>query len=276
MDKIKKSWIYRGIAIVALLFFGFTSPGAVLLGAVESGLQVAISPLVNTLNVGMGHVSETADGIVHFATLRRDNDEMKKKITELEEENRNLQDIVNRSTFLSNADAIRKNHADKPVEARVTAKSSGLYFNRFSIDKGSKAGISAGDTVVSAMRKGSDASIEGIVGYVTEVTPYQAKVRSIIDEDCAVSFRSTRTSDGGVLRGVNRELEGYAFDMYSDLVVGDSLFTTGIGDSFAPDLYIGTVSEVSTDEDKMMKNVKVKSAIDFHKIYHVFVLTGAR
>ena len=201
---------------------------------------------------------------------------MKKELTKLKRENKNLEDIVNRSTFLSNAYAIRNNRKLGAVDARVTAKSSGMYFHRFTINKGSKAGISAGDTVIAAMTKGDDASAEGVIGYVTKVTPFSAQVRSIIDEENAISFRSIRTSDGGVLRGVNRRLEGYAFDLYADIVVGDTLFTTGIGDGYAPDMYIGTVSEVSTDEDKMVKNIKVDSGINFHNIYRVFVLAGGK
>ena len=41
-------------------------------------------------------------------------------------------------------------------------------------------------------------------------------------------------------------------------------------------MYIGTVSEVSTDEDKMVKNIKVDSGINFHNIYRVFVLAGGQ
>ena len=59
-------------------------------------------------------------------------------------------------------------------------------------------------------------------------------------------------------------------------MLGDTLFTTGSGDGYAPDMYIGTVSEVSTDEDKMVKNIKVDSGINFHNIYRVFVLAGGK
>lgn len=276
LKTIRKQWIYRGAAVIVLFFLGFTTPGHDLLRGMETGVLTAISPISNTVSVAFGHVAEGADSLVHVTSLRRENKKMEKELAALKEENKNLQDIVNRSTFLSNAQAIRNNRKDKPVEARITAKSSGMYFSRFSINKGSRDGVKVGDTVVSAMGKGSDASIEGIVGYVTEVSPFQSKVRSIIDEDCAISFRSIRTGDGGVLKGQKKSLNGYAFDLYADLVVGDTLFTTGVGDHFAPDLYIGSVTEVSTDDDKMVKNVKVKNGINFHKLYDVFVLTGAR
>lgn len=276
LKTIRKHWIYRGAAVIVSLFLGFTTPGHDVLRASEIGILTAVSPVSNTVSVAFGYVAESADSLIHVTSLRRDNRKMEKELAALREENKNLQDIVNRSTFLSNAQAIRNNRKDKPVEARITAKSSGMYFSRFSINKGSHNGVKVGDTVVSAMGKGSEASIEGIVGYVTEVSPFQSKVRSIIDEDCAISFRSIRTGDGGVLRGEKQTLNGYAFDLYADLVVGDTLFTTGIGDHFAPNLYIGSVTEVSTDEDKMVKNVKVKSGINFHKLYDVFVLTGAR
>lgn len=276
LKELKKNWIKRGTLVLLFLFFGFTSFGADALRAVEFAVATAASPVTDTLGTGLNYVGEGANSLIHVTSLSAENKRMKKELTELKRENKNLEDIVNRSTFLSNAYAIRNNRKLGAVDARVTAKSSGMYFHRFTINKGSKAGISAGDTVIAAMTKGDDASAEGVIGYVTKVTPYSAQVRSIIDEENAISFRSIRTSDGGVLRGVNRRLEGYAFDLYADIVVGDTLFTTGIGDGYAPDMYIGTVSEVSTDEDKMVKNIKVDSGINFHNIYRVFVLAGGK
>ncbi|MDQ0507662.1 rod shape-determining protein MreC [Peptoniphilus ivorii] len=276
LEQVKRRRNLRFAALVLILFFGISGPGRSILSAFEGLVAAAISPVTSTAGAGMSRTADVVDSILHVGSLRRENRAMEAELAKLREENRNLNDIVNRSSYLSNAAAIEGNHSKGAVKANIVAKPAGMYFYRFTIDKGTKDGIQKGDTVVSALEQGSDASVEGLVGYITEIGPHTAKVRSIVDEENAVSFRSIRTADGGIVRGLNRKLEGYAFDMYADLVVGDPVFTTGIGDGYEKDVYIGAVKKVETDEDKMVKSISLESAVNFHKLYEVYVLKGAR
>ena len=102
---------------------------------------------------------------------------------------------------------------------------------------------------------------------------YISKVITIIDELNSISFKAIRTQDGGILSGdIKGTLGGYLFDNKADIIVGDKLYTSGIGGTFLKDIYIGEVSEVYSDEEELTKKIIVTPAINFKKIYNVFVI----
>lgn len=114
---------------------------------------------------------------------------------------------------------------------------------------------------------------EGLVGRVSDVGDNWAKVISIIDENSDISYKIIRTQDGGILSGsVDGKLSGYLFDSDADIVKGDKLFTSGLGEGFVKDLYVGEVTEVEKDEKNLMKSILVDPAINFKKIYKVYII----
>ena len=111
------------------------------------------------------------------------------------------------------------------------------------------------------------------MGRVTDVGDNWARVVSIISEQNRISFKAIRTQDGGVLsRSNDGEIIGYLFDNEADIVPGDKIYTSGLGEVFLQDLYIGEVDEVQEVEEELIKNITVKPAIDFKKLFKVFVI----
>ncbi len=274
--KAKKEGIKALILIVLLIFIGFSSKGHRWVGYIESAAAEILSPLGRGLgNVG-NKLSEGAVSVSHVPSLSRENKVYREKVAQLEEENRNLQDIIARSNQLRNENAMRQNYGRKLVKGHVILKSDGMVFNRFTIDRGTKHGVEVGDTVVIAQDTGSGPAVEGLVGKVDSVGRNHAEVVSIIDENNAVSFKTVRSQEGGVVKGKSHRLEGYGYELYSDIVPGDDVLTSGIGDLYDRDIYIGTVSKVTTDENKMVKNILIEPAVNFYRIFTVHVITGAQ
>ena len=165
------------------------------------------------------------------------------------------------------------------IPAQVIGKEPGNWFDRFIIDKGSKDGVKKGDTVIQATETEDNIIQEGIVGRVVEVGDNWAKVISIIDENSKVSFKVIRTQDGGVISGnvddkLNGKLNGYLFDAKADIMKGDKLFTSGLGGIFVKDLYIGEITDVIKKDEKLMKNIDIEPAVDFKKLYRVFIISN--
>ena len=52
----------------------------------------------------------------------------------------------------------------------------------------------------------------------------------------------------------------------------DSIVTSGIGEIYIPDLYIGKVEEVIQTTDASSQKIIVQPAVDFTKLNKVFVL----
>lgn len=274
--KVKKAGVKAFILIVLLIFIGFSSKGHQWVNYVESGVVEILSPL----SYGLGNIgSKIGDGarsLVYMPSLYRENQENQRRIAQLEEENRNLQDIIARSNQLRNESAMRQNYGKRLVKGHVTMKSDGMVFDRFTIDKGSKDGIKSGDTVVMAQDTNSGPAVEGLVGKVDKVGRNHANVVSIIDENNGVSFKTVRSQTGGVVKGRGHKLEGYGYELYGDIVQGDDVLTSGIGDLYDRDIFLGTVTKVTTDEDKMVKNIWIEPAVNFNKIFTVYVITGGQ
>lgn len=206
--------------------------------------------------------------------------EMREQNRQLEIQNQLLQDqltvlqnIVSKEEFLKDEYELKKKEGYQLKSAYVTGKDPGGMFIRFTIDLGSRDGVFVGDTVVQAAAYDDRTVIQCLVGRVTEVGYNWAKVSAIAQEGNSISFVSARTQDQGIINGYSeRGLSGYLLNEQADIKVGDKLLTSGLGEVYPRDIYIGEVLSVEKSEDDLLKEVTVYSPLDFSKMYRVFVL----
>ena len=161
------------------------------------------------------------------------------------------------------------------ISAEIIGKEPSNWFERFTIDKGFKHGVKKGDTVIQAVETDTNIIEEGIVGRVVEVSDNWSKVVSIIDENSKISFKVIRTQDGGMISdSMDNKLTGYLFDTKADVMKGDKLFTSGLGGEYIKDLYIGEITDVVNKDEDLMKSIYIEPAIDFKKLYKVFIISN--
>lgn len=273
LRKYKERIIVTSVAVILLVLISVTgnrtnlSKGEKIVGNILTPVSKV------TFNVGKS-ISNFVDSLLNFTNLKDENEELKEYIIELEDENRNLENLIGKSSFLESEAEILKNTSFNTLRAQVTSKEPGNWFNGFVIDKGINDGVRSGDSIIQGIEVEDGVYQEGIIGRVTDTGDNWAKVISIIDENSNISFRITRTQDGGVLQGsIEGELSGYLFDDKADVIVGDTIYTSGLGGIFEEDIYIGQVIEVLEDEDQLTKQIIVSPAIDFKKIQNVLVIT---
>ena len=273
LRRYKERIIVISVTIILLVLIGVTS-NRTDLSKGEKIVGNILTPVSKvTFNIGKS-ISNVVETVLNFTSIKEENDELKEYITLLEDENRNLTNIIGKSDFLKGEAEILKNTPFKPIKAIVTSKEPGNWFNSFLIDKGLNHGIENGDSIIQGVEVEDNFYQEGVIGRVTEVGDNYAKVVSIIDDNSNISFKVTRTQDGGILQGsIKGELSGYLFDYKADVIVGDTIYTSGLGGIFEEDLYIGEVVEVIDDEDQLTKQIIVSPAIDFKKIHNVLVIT---
>ena len=125
-------------------------------------------------------------------TAREENQELKKKIEQMEQElekytgekeNEDLRKIL----------SFKEQFTQETVGCNIIAKDSGNLFETFTINRGSRDGISVNDPVINA---------NGLVGRVSRVDLFTSKVVSIIDTESSVSARLSRTRDLVILRAI--------------------------------------------------------------------------
>jgi len=116
------------------------------------------------------------------------------------------------------------------------------------------------------------------VGRVYEVGANYAKVLCLIDSRSAVACLIERTRDEGVMRGrIETSSETPECNMYyipkvSDVAPGDVVLTSGTDTLFPKGIKVGTVTQVSRDQDSSERYIVVMPSVDFQHIEEVLVL----
>ena len=262
------------VAIILIILIGVTSTERMALTKFERILGNLLRPIGKvSINISE-NISDFFSNIKNIANLKEENEMLKERISLLEEENRNYLNIIGKTDYLRNEVRLLENTKYNLIEAQVTGKEPGIWFSRFTIDKGLQDGVDKGNTVVQGVQIDQNTVIEGIVGRVIDVGDNWAKVVSIVDEDSRIAFKILRTQDGGIISGsINGKITGYLFDDKADVIKGDKLFTSGLGGAFTQDIYIGEIESVISDEKELMKTIEIKPAIDFKKLYKVFIIS---
>ena len=273
--KYKNRMIVTVVAIILIVIIGVTSSERLSLTKAEKIIGNIFSPIEKFFyNIGK-KVSGFFVSIKDIANLKEENEKLKTRVVELEEKNRRYEDLIGKSEYLKNEAELIKNTNYKLISAQIIGKEPGNWFNRFTIDKGSKDGIKKGYTVIQGVETDGNIIKEGIVGRIVDVGDNWSKVISVIDENSKTSFKVIRTQDGGVISGsVDGNLSGYLFDTKADIMKGDKLFTSGLGGIFMKDLYIGEITDVVKKDEDLMKHIYIEPAVDFKKLYRVFIISN--
>ncbi|MDO5724879.1 MAG: rod shape-determining protein MreC [Tissierellia bacterium] len=276
MDNLKnyRDRIIATIIIIVLLFvIGFTNTGRKTMSFFERITGDLLSPVLSTTSYIGNTVAEGVNTLRTLPDLKYENEYLQKENARLQEENQRLNDIVSRTEYLKSEYDLVKNSEDELIKAEVIGKEPGEWFDRIIVNKGKNDGIGINDTVVVGIKSSENVIVQGLVGRVYDIGDNWSKIVTIMEESNSVAFKNIRTQDGGVLKGFTEGLmEGYLFYNQSDIVADDRLYTSGIGDMYKGDVYIGRVSNVISDEQDMKKKIQVTPAVDFKKLYRVFII----
>ncbi len=254
------------ILAVSYVYKGSSSPLGRL---INSGLARVQEPLAGAGN----GVAKGLKGLFSFRAVARENEELKERIAQLEQENIRLQfSQLELQELRELSDALNYVNAEEGydhISADVISLDGSNWFNIFTINKGTDQGVVKDGIVVNG---------DGLVGRVLEAGGNWAKVIGIIDESSNVSFKIFRDQDLnylGVLDGDGRGgLEGYMLDPDAKISEGDLLLTSGIG-LYPAGITVGKISEVVQDTNSLLKQIKIQPSVNFKDIEKVVVIVPA-
>ncbi|NMA87052.1 MAG: rod shape-determining protein MreC [Tissierellia bacterium] len=279
--KYKNRMIVTIVAIILIIVIGKTSGNRLSLTKIERTIGNVLVPIERFFYRANKKTTDFFISIKNIGSLKSENEKLKIQISELEEKNRHYENLVGKSEILEKEAKLLETTEYKLIPTEITGREPGNWFDRFTVDKGTKDGVKIGDTVVQAVESDNNIIQEGIVGRVVEVGDTWSKVISIIDENSKISFKVIRTQDGGVISGnmdnkdnKDNKLTGYLFDSKADVMKGDKLFTSGLGGKYVKDLYIGEIVDVVKRDEDLMKSIYIEPAIDFKKIYKVYIVSN--
>jgi len=150
------------------------------------------------------------------------------------------------------------------IPAEVIGLKPGLIVKSIEINAGREKGINVNMPVVTA---------DGIIGKTIAVTNNTAVVQLLIDHNCKVSVIDQNSRAMGIVRWQGGKfLKIGDVPIESQVEIGDTVVSSGLGGIFPPGLIVGTVVFRENIEGTMFKDIDVKPSVDFGSLEEVFVV----
>lgn len=269
-SKIKPRYILIiFIAICAVLIVGSSYAPNVFkpFNAFASVLIVPSQKGINSIGLWFSDKIELTKKV---ADLTLENSELKKKIADLEYSNSMLRNQSFELTRLQDLLELKEEYKEyDSIAASIISKDSTKWFSTFVINKGSKDGIKKDMNVLAG---------GGLCGIVTRVGYNYAEVRTIIDDDSAVSAEFQDTKDMCIVHGKltlfeQNLLEFSDVDLSVDIKNDQAVVTSRVSSKFLPGILIGYVEQYITDANELTKSGYITPVVDFTNLTEVLVIT---
>ena len=256
---------------------------------VLSGISVAIyntgalSYIYDAVSLVTVPFEKAAEGIdslfsgisAHFADvdeLRRENELLREENARLVAENRESLAVTEEYNKLREFLGLKSARSEISFDdAKIVARDVG-HIRTFSLDKGSFHGIGVNMPVITS---------DGLLGIITEAGAHSSRGISIINHNTSVGVYLERTMTSAVLTG---SFEHYGRGLCkiinlptdADVVVGDTVYTSGYGGMYPKDIVVGTVVSVEHEPSNYTLSAVVQPAADMDLSDYVMVITESR
>lgn len=239
-------------------------------GSVIGDVIVPVQRLFRSVDV---FISERIYRLTHISEIMAENERLEKEIGQLKKDIYRYESLLSNQETLKNSLKMIEEKKYDYLPALIVGKDTGLWFNRFNIDKGKAQGVTKDSMVVIGVKTKDNLYDASLIGRVIDVGQHWAKVISIVDKGSNVSIKILRTGAQGVIEGSEEEiLNGFLFDKDTDVRVGDLVYTTAVGGHFQEGLYVGEVEDVQIEENNLLKTIQVKPKVDFKNLSRVYVI----
>jgi rod shape-determining protein MreC len=225
------------------------------LSPLGSAASTVVSPFRNAWNSAFdqGNLKKENE------TLREENDRLKGDVTANSIAKEQLQQLLQ----LVGIPFV----GDTPVvHTRVVSGAVGNFGDRLELDKGSNAGIERNMPVVTG---------EGLIGKVIEVSENRSVVSLLSSGTYRVGFSVVGTAAIGIAQGSGGDgsLRGTNIDSRQAVTVGAITATSGLaGSPFPPNLPIGTVTAVRTNEAALESTVDISMFANLNNLIYADVV----
>ena len=253
-EKYKKQLLRGGVLLLVLITV-VASGKQLNVTLLESAIGVVVTPFQDLTTGISSWVDETVTASRNKTDLKKENTELKNQIAELLEENRRLAMYEEENAQLSLLLKIAQKYPDyESVGATVIAKDPGVWYDGFTIDKGTKDDVSANMVLIAP---------EGLVGKVLE--------------SGATFSKAVRTGDLGVVKGnYTLSADGLCImeyiDAQAEIMVGDEIVTSHLSDIYPAGLAIGKVLELETDTNGLTKYAVIQPYVDLKHLDTILVI----
>lgn len=238
----------------------------------ESAIGVVVTPFQDLTTGISSWVNTSISSAREKRDLKTENEELKSQIADLTAENKRLSLYDEENKRLSALlDIAQRYPSLESTGANVIAKDPGVWYDVFTINKGTNDNLSANMVLIAP---------EGLVGKILESGATYSSAQSILDSRSSVPAMSLRTGDLGVVKGSYTLLEeGLCtmeyIDSEAEIMVGDEIVTSHLSDIYPSGLPIGKVSEIETDPNGLTKYAIIEPFVDLKHLTTILAVSNA-
>jgi len=234
--------------------------------------------------------SKVVDGLVTekptYEQLEKDCERLYQEVERLRTSNRDLDALYRENKELRRALNMHKMPNFELVSAEVISRDSSTWYNTLVIDKGTDDGLTVNDPVIVETK---------LVGKISVAGPDSSVVLLVTDEACKVTARVTSTTYVGISEGQGSQGPSSVFtgqgetqgsrgnltprlrlrylDKFAKIQPGMSVFSSGQGRVYPPNLDLGTIVAVKPGD--ITTEAEIEPAVDFGRLEFVFVIRKA-
>ena len=251
-----------GVLSVVLMFVDYATNW---LDGPRSALTTALTPVVVTADLP----NRSARGIQDIFSSRED---LRRHITDLENElillrvkTEKMAALTTENNRLRGLLGSAAKLQDNVLVAELIGVNPDPEEQEVLIDKGSEDSVFVGQPVLDS---------RGLVGQVVEVSFFNSRVLLISDERHSVPVQVLRNNLRLIAQGtgIGQQLELQHVNSTADIVVGDQLLSSGLGNRFPAGYPVGIVEKVDYKPGKPFAEVIAKPNAQLDRSRHVLLV----
>jgi len=230
----------------------------------REGAQTLFTPLQKGVDFVAAPFIGFVDGVANIAGLRDDNERLRERLVELEEQLRETTALERQVAELEAINGLEPPEQLASVTARIYSAGASAFDQIRYIDKGIADGIVVGQAVIDE---------RGLVGRIDQVTNSTARVRLITDPLVSVGVRVQESNETGVVTGQGTGmLRLEMFEATEPVVAGNTVITDG--SRFPPGIAVGTVTKTADAQVTFALRTDASPAVELSKLDYVKVIVG--
>ena len=264
-------WVLFAAAVIAVVlalmsvFSHTTSPLTNFANILASPFRAGYESVADWFNDKQKYYQDTT-------ALEEENAALRRKLAELEAEIRQARLDSAENERLKELLGLQEKRPDLTSDleaATVVEHTVTNWTATLTISKGTSSGLEIGDCVID--------ETGALVGLISAAGTNWATILTLVDTDTSLGAQVFRTGDLGLaqgnfsLMGENRlRLEYLSAD--TQLLGGDLVVTSGLGEYYPAGLVIGSVEEVQADSSGAASYAVLVPAVDFGALEEVFII----
>ena len=207
--------------------------------------------------------NQAADALASRSALVEKNAELGREILKLKALTSRYDAVERENARLRELLGSRTRVRDDMLVAELVGASS--MPQEIIVDKGTLSGVEAGQAVVDSA---------GVLGQVVETAQFTSRVLLITDPTHSVPVRVLRNDVLSIATGTGDGLALKDVAVTLDIVPGDELVSSGLGDRFPPNYPVGVVDSVLRDQTEPFANIVLRPKASVNRTPQVLVVIG--